>query len=37
LKITGSKTATSTEGSPTRYETGGFSYYKFTESGSITF
>jgi hypothetical protein len=29
--------ATSTVGSPTAYTTGGYRYYKFTGSGSITF
>jgi hypothetical protein len=29
--------ATSTTGSPTLYNTGGYKYYKFTGSGSITF
>jgi hypothetical protein len=37
FKISGSITATSTDGSPTRYETGGYTYYKFTDTGSITF
>ena len=37
IKMPGSKTATSTTGSPTRVETGGNTYYKFTGSGSITF
>jgi hypothetical protein len=29
--------AASTTGSPTLYTTGGYKYYKFTASGSITF
>jgi hypothetical protein len=37
MRIPGSLTAASTTGSPVRYETGGFTYYKFTGSGSITF
>jgi hypothetical protein len=37
MKLTGSITAESTTGSPTRYETGGFTYYKFNNTGSITF
>ena len=37
IKGPGSITAASTTGSPTRYETGGYTYYKFTGSGSITF
>jgi fibronectin-binding autotransporter adhesin len=37
LKIAGSKTASSTTGSPTRYETGGYTYYKFTGNGTIAF
>jgi hypothetical protein len=36
MRIAGSYTAAGTTGSPTRYETGGFTYYKFTGSGSIT-
>ena len=32
----GSFTASATTGSPTRYETGGYSYYKFTGTGTIT-
>jgi hypothetical protein len=36
LKTSGSYTAAATTGSPTRYETGGFTYYKFTGNGSIT-
>jgi hypothetical protein len=37
IRLTGSVTAASTTGSPTRYETGGYTYYKFTGNGSITF
>jgi hypothetical protein len=37
LRISGSVTATSTTGSPTRIEANGFTYYKFTGTGSITF
>jgi hypothetical protein len=37
LRMVGSKTAASTTGAPTRYETGGYTYYKFTGNGSITF
>jgi hypothetical protein len=36
LRTAGTFTAASTTGSPTRYETGGFTYYKFTGNGSIT-
>jgi hypothetical protein len=36
LKFSGSVTASSTTGSPTRYETGGNTYYKYTGDGSIT-
>jgi hypothetical protein len=36
LRFVGSVTAASTTGAPTRYETGGYSYYKFTGDGSIT-
>jgi hypothetical protein len=36
LRTAGSVTAASTLGSPTRYEAGGYTYYKFTETGSIT-
>jgi hypothetical protein len=37
IRLTGSVTAASTTGSPARYETGGYTYYKFTGIGSITF
>lgn len=36
FRIAGSFTASATTGSPTRYETGGYSYYKFTGTGTIT-
>jgi hypothetical protein len=36
IRYPGSVTATSTTGSPTRYETGGYTYYKFTANGTIT-
>jgi len=35
IRYPGSVTATSTTGSPTRYETGGYTYYKFTANGTI--
>ena len=37
LRASGSVTAASTTGSPTRTESGGYTYYKFTATGSITF
>jgi hypothetical protein len=37
MRLPGSITAASTTGSPTRYETGGYTYYKFTGDGSITY
>jgi trimeric autotransporter adhesin len=37
LRYTGSITASTTTGSPNRYETGGYTYYKFNNTGSITF
>jgi hypothetical protein len=37
MRISGSKTASSTTGSPSRVESGGYTYYTFTGSGSITF
>ncbi len=37
LRYTGSINAVSTTGSPSRYETGGYTYYKFNNTGSITF
>jgi hypothetical protein len=37
LRIAGDITATSTTGSPSRTVSGGFTYYKFTGNGSITF
>ena len=36
LRTAGSYTAAGTTGSPTRTETGGYTYYKFTGDGSIT-
>lgn len=36
LRTSGSYTASGTTGSPSRYETGGFTYYKFTGNGTIT-
>jgi hypothetical protein len=35
LRTAGSYTAASTTNSPTRYETGGYTYYKFTTNGTI--
>lgn len=37
IRVADSITATATTGSPTVYVTGGYRYYKFTASGSITF
>jgi hypothetical protein len=37
LQVADSITASATTGSPTVYVTGGYRYYKFTSSGSITF
>jgi len=37
LRYNGSINASATTGSPSRYETGGYTYYKFTGNGSITF
>jgi hypothetical protein len=37
LKIAGDVTAASTTGSPTRNTGGGFTYYSYTGTGSITF
>jgi hypothetical protein len=37
IRLSGSVTAASTTGSPTRYETGGYTYYKYTGNGSVTF
>ncbi len=36
LRTLGSYTAAATTGSPTRHVTGGYTYYKWTQSGSIT-
>jgi hypothetical protein len=35
--VKSASTAASTTGSPTLVTSGGFNYYKFTSSGSITF
>ena len=37
IRVADSITATATTGSPTVYVTGGYRYYKFTASGTITF
>ena len=37
FRINGSYTASATTQSPTRYESGGYTYYKFTSTGTITF
>jgi hypothetical protein len=37
LRFSGNYTAVSTTGSPTRVESGGYTYYTYTGSGSITF
>jgi hypothetical protein len=36
LRTSGSYTASATTGSPSRVESGGYTYYKFTGNGSIT-
>jgi hypothetical protein len=36
VRITGSFTASATTGAPSRVESGGFTFYKFTGNGSIT-
>jgi hypothetical protein len=36
LRFTGSYTAAATTGSPTRVESGGYTYYKFIGNGSVT-
>ena len=36
VRVAGTYTAASTTGSPTRYVSGGYTYYKFTGVGSIT-
>jgi hypothetical protein len=36
LRYNGTYTATATTGSPTRVVSGGYTYYTFTGSGSIT-
>jgi hypothetical protein len=33
----GNYTANATTGSPTRYVSGGYTYYKFTGNGSLTY
>jgi hypothetical protein len=37
IQVADSVTASATTGSPSVYATGGYRYYKFTSSGSITF
>jgi hypothetical protein len=36
IRVAGSFTAADTTGSPSRVESGGFTFYKFTGNGSIT-
>jgi hypothetical protein len=37
MRTAGSVTAAATTGTPSRVESGGYTYYKFTGNGSITF